>query len=89
MLIPTLILFAVNVFFLSIIISISCVKYKDLDMILEHLMRIIFLINSIIWMPNIVPAKSLFLKINFLYPYVEIFRLPFNWKFLIIQCIGL
>ena len=81
MLIPTLILFAINVFFLSVIISVSCVKFKDLDMILEHFMRIIFLITPIIWMPDIIPAKSLFLKINFLYPYVEIFRLPLTGIF--------
>ncbi len=76
MLIPTLLLFSVNVFFLSIIISVLCVKFKDLDMILEHLMRIIFLITPIIWMPEILPEKSIFLKLNFLYPYVEIFRSP-------------
>ena len=81
MLIPTLILFSINVFFLSIIISVLCVKFKDLDMILEHIMRIIFLITPIIWMPEILPEKSLFLKINFLYPYVEIFRSPLIGNF--------
>jgi ABC-type polysaccharide/polyol phosphate export permease len=81
MIIPTLFLFSLNIFFLSIIISILSVRYKDFEMILEHIMRILFLITPIIWMPSIIPDKSIFLKANILYPYVEIFRLPLQGTF--------
>ena len=76
LLIPTMLIYLLNMFFISILISILSTRYKDLEMVIEHLLRIIFLMTPIIWLPTIFSEESMFIKYNFLYHYLEIFRAP-------------
>jgi ABC-type polysaccharide/polyol phosphate export permease len=64
-----------NLFFLSIIIGIVCLRFRDAPLIIASIMQIMFFISPILWKPESLGEKGLLIaKINPIYHLIEIMR---------------
>jgi lipopolysaccharide transport system permease protein len=68
----------ISAFFISYILSLVCLRYRDLHYLIQSLMQLIFFFTPIMWKPDQIESKvTLFVvKPNIIYHYVEIIRSP-------------
>lgn len=89
-LIPGLLLISLNLFFLGLIISFFCTRYRDMQPVLTSLMNLFFFITPIVWHPDQLSGqRRLLAELNPLAIYVDLIRAPvlgqmpslFEWGF--------
>ncbi len=51
-------------------------RFRDLPPIINSVMRLLFLVTPIIWMPELVPERARMLELNPLFHYMEVVRAP-------------
>lgn len=91
--IPGLLLLTLNLGWISIILGIVCSRFRDLTQIVISILQIFFYVTPIIWMPNLLPARTsvMMLDPNPFYHLLAIIRQPLlghsptllNWSFCI------
>ena len=70
-------LFLIALFGASILISLLCTKYRDMTMVFQNLLMIIFYFTPILWLPKNLPSEYKWLAdINPIYIFIEIVRAP-------------
>ena len=76
--IPGLILFVWNIFWISMLLSTFCTRFRDMPPIVGSLLQVFFYITPIIWMPNSLNPRSasLFVDPNPMYHILQIVRAP-------------
>ena len=76
--IPGFIILCVNLFWLSIVISFLCARYRDCKQIVDAFVLILFYISPVIWMPTALSPKSsvFILAPNPAYHLISIVRSP-------------
>lgn len=73
---PALILLLINCLWMSLILGIICVRFRDLPMVITNLMFLLFLVTPIFWRPEVVGDRRFIVDANPLYHFIEILRQP-------------
>ena len=76
LLIPALVLIVLNGAFLTMILGPLCARFRDIPLIMQSLVQIVFFMTPIIWDPILVPDRAIFLQANPFFHFVEIVRDP-------------
>lgn len=71
-----IIILSLNLFFLSIIISIICSRYRDLPMLINTIMASMFLVSPILWKKEEIGKFQDFIHLNPIAAYIDIIRDP-------------
>lgn len=76
--IPGLFLVILNLTWISIVLGVVCSRFRDLTQIVASILQIFFYITPIIWMPNLLPARTsvMLLDPNPFYHLLAIVREP-------------
>lgn len=95
--IPGLLLLTLNLGWISIILGIVCSRFRDLTQIVISVLQIFFYVTPIIWMPNLLPARTsvMMLDPNPFYHLLAIIRRPLlgqaptllNWSFCLLMAL--
>jgi lipopolysaccharide transport system permease protein len=72
----SLCLIVANVFWVGVLLSILCTRYRDVFEIVTNIIRVMFLLTPIIWFPHMVNSRTLLLDLNPFYHLIEVFRGP-------------
>lgn len=76
LIIPGFILFVVNVYWISLLVSIICTRFRDMSPIINSCMQIAFFVTPISWMPKLLDPNSSILKFNVFVSLLDIVRAP-------------
>ena len=73
-----LIVLILNLFWIGIILSIICSRYRDFNEIILNSLQIIFYATPILWSTNVIPDKflNLYITYNLFYHFIEVIRSP-------------
>ena len=73
-----LILLVLNLFWIGIILSIICSRYRDFSEIILSFLQIIFYATPILWSTNVIPDRFLeiYITYNLFYHLIEVIRSP-------------
>ncbi len=70
-------LFVVNAAWVGLLMGILATRYRDVPEIVNNVVRIMFFLSPILWMPEMAgEARSLILELNPFYHFIEIVRAP-------------
>ena len=76
MVLPALVLIILNGFFGAMILAPLCARFRDIPMIVQSVVQIVFFMTPILWDPKLVPQRAIFLQANPFYHFIEIIRDP-------------
>lgn len=76
MFLPALVLIVLNGFFGTMILAPLCARFRDIPMIIQSVVQIVFFMTPILWDPSLVPQRAVFLQANPFYHFIEIIRDP-------------
>ena len=76
MFLPALVLVVLNGFFVTMILAPLCARFRDIPMIVQSVVQIVFFMTPILWDAKQVPERALFLQANPFYHFIEIIRDP-------------
>ena len=74
--IPGLALLCLNGVWVGLLLGIISARFRDVPPIVESMVRILFFVTPIIWMPELMPRRAFVLDFNPLYHLVEVVRAP-------------
>jgi ABC-2 type transport system permease protein len=74
--IPALALILVNGLWVGLLLGLLSARFRDIPMIVASIVQVVFFVTPIIWMPDMVPGRALFLVANPFYHFVSILRDP-------------
>jgi ABC-type polysaccharide/polyol phosphate export permease len=70
-------LFIVNAVWVGLLMGILATRYRDVPEIMNNVIRIVFFLTPILWMPEMAGgARSLILELNPFYHFIELIRAP-------------
>ena len=77
-LIPGLFVLMVNMFWLALLLSVFCTRFRDMPQIVNSLIQVFFYITPVIWMPDSLSARSASLLVdpNPVYHLIQLVRAP-------------
>ena len=74
---PAFLLVMANVFFITLLVSIFCGRYRDMAQVLNSIMSLLFFVTPIIWKIDQLPeARRAFVDWNIFATYLELLRQP-------------
>jgi len=73
---PALILVLLNCLWVSLLLGILCVRFRDIPMIVTNFMFLLFLATPVFWRPEVVKDRQFIVDFNPLYHFIEIVRQP-------------
>lgn len=78
LLIPGMVLFVWNMFWITLLLGTLCTRFRDMHQIVNSLLQVFFYITPIIWMPNTLNPRSasLLVEPNPVYHLVQVVRAP-------------
>ncbi len=65
-----------NLFWLGLLVSLICTRFRDINQLVSNALQIIFFATPIVWMANSLNSRSYLLELNFFYHLIEVVRLP-------------
>ena len=74
--VPGLILLCLNVIWAGLLLGIVSARFRDVPPIVASVVRILFFVTPIIWMPELMPGRAFVLDFNPFYHLVELVRAP-------------
>ncbi|MBE7216960.1 MAG: ABC transporter permease [Caulobacteraceae bacterium] len=74
--IPGLLLLVANTYWMSLLIAIVCLRFRDVAQIVIYTIQIMLFLTPILWLPTSVRANNPALLYNPLYHLLAIFRVP-------------
>ena len=74
--VPGLILLCLNVIWAGLLLAIVSARFRDVPPIVASVVRILFFVTPIIWMPELMPGRAFVLDFNPFYHLVELVRAP-------------
>lgn len=76
-LVSGLLIFLLNCLWMMMILSLVCVRYRDVSNVVQNILQIAFYLTPVIWMPSAVAeAYSRFITFNPLFHILQVIRLP-------------
>lgn len=76
MLIPGLLLIAVNSVWVAMLLGIICTRFRDIPQIVASIMQASFFMTPIIWKPELLAKRVVLLRGNPFYHFIELVRAP-------------
>lgn len=73
---PALLLVLANAVWLATLLAIAAARFRDLTEIVNSLLRLVFFLTPVIWLPDMVGMRARFIEINPFYHFVELLRGP-------------
>jgi len=73
---PSLLLWLFDAFAITLLLGPICARFRDVPPIINSLLQIAFFITPIIWKPELIGPKAVWLPLNPFYALVEILRAP-------------
>ena len=75
---PGFFLLVVNLLWMSLLLGIICIRFRDLGQIVNSVLQIFFYITPIIWLPSLLPERTslMILEPNLFYHLLQIVRAP-------------
>lgn len=76
--IPGALVFCWNMFWISLLLGTFCTRFRDMPQIVNSVLQVFFYVTPIIWMPNVLNARSasLLVEPNPVYHLLELVRAP-------------
>jgi len=74
--IPGLVLMIANMYWVSLIISVVCLRFRDIGQIVIYSTQLALFVTPIIWMPNQIRVGSPFIRFNPIYHLISLVRGP-------------
>ena len=74
--VPGLVLLCLNGIWAGLLLGIICARFRDVPPIVASVVRILFFVTPIIWMPELMPGRAFVLDFNPFYHLVEVVRAP-------------
>ena len=67
-----------NMFWISLLLGVSCTRFRDMPQIVNSLIQVFFYITPVIWMPNALSSRSASLLVdpNPVYHLIQLVRAP-------------
>jgi ABC-type polysaccharide/polyol phosphate export permease len=83
-------------YFAAIALSPICARFRDIPLVVQSLMQVIFFLTPIFWMPSAVSHRPMFTQANPFYHMIELVRAPLlghealaiNWQVALWCCVG-
>lgn len=83
-------------YFLVIALGPLCARFRDIPLVIQNVMQVIFFLTPIFWMPNAVSHRPMFAVANPFYHLIELVRAPLlgnepsllNWQVALWCCAG-
>lgn len=76
LLLPGLMLYFINAFWITSCLSIICTRFRDIEQIVPSILTILFFMTPIIWKMGWSGKRAIFVYSNPLYHFIEILRAP-------------
>jgi lipopolysaccharide transport system permease protein len=73
---PGLLLWALDAVMVSLLLGAVCARFRDVPPIVGSVMQIAFFVSAIIWTPDQVGGKVIWLQLNPFFALIEIVRAP-------------
>ena len=73
---PGLALVCVSCVWAGLLLAIVSARFRDVPPLVASLMRVMFFLTPIIWMPSLLPGRALLLEFNPFYHFLELVRAP-------------
>ena len=73
---PGLVLLCLNGIWVGLLLGIISARFRDVAPIVASIVRILFFVTPIIWMPELMPGRALVLDFNPFFHFVEVVRAP-------------
>lgn len=76
LILPAFVLLTINIYWISLFVSIICARFRDMGQIISSCMQIAFFITPVSWMPKLLDQYSKIIKFNFFASLLDIVRSP-------------
>ena len=76
LLIPALVIVLINGMWVGLLIGLFGVRFRDVPMVVQSVVQVLFFVTPIIWRPEMLPGRAVLLNLNPFYHFVEIIRGP-------------
>jgi lipopolysaccharide transport system permease protein len=76
LLVPGLALVAVNAFFVALFLGMLCARFRDIAPIVGSVMQLAFFMSPVLWKPELLGARAVWLPLNPFYALMETIRGP-------------
>ncbi|TCZ66149.1 ABC transporter permease [Roseicella aquatilis] len=76
LILPGLVLVAVNAFFLSLFLGMVCARFRDIAQIVASVMQLAFFMSPVLWKPELLEDRAKWLPLNPFYTVMETVRGP-------------
>ncbi|MFA6963992.1 ABC transporter permease [Bosea sp. (in: a-proteobacteria)] len=76
LIVPGAVLLLANMFWISLLLSIVCARFRDLTQIVSSILQLSFFLTPIIWNPRTQHAPSWIVDLNPLYALIQLLRAP-------------
>ena len=73
---PGLALLCLNGVWMGLLFGLVSARFRDIPPVMDSIVRIFFFVTPIIWMPELLPDRTVLLDFNPFYHYVELVRAP-------------
>lgn len=73
---PAVLIFLVNGLWISLLFGLLSARFRDVPLIIGSIVQVLFFLTPVIWRPEMLPDRALFLQLNPFYHMVEILRAP-------------
>ncbi|MCG6986116.1 MAG: ABC transporter permease [Thiocapsa sp.] len=74
--VPALFMLLVNGFWIALFFGLLSARFRDVPLIIASIVQVLFFLTPVIWRPDMLPDRALFLDLNPFYHMVEILRAP-------------
>ena len=78
--VPGLILLCLNGVWIGLLFGLVSARFRDIPPIMDSIVRIVFFITPIIWMPELLPERAMLLNFNPFFHFLELVRSPLLGK---------
>jgi ABC-2 type transport system permease protein/lipopolysaccharide transport system permease protein len=73
---PALLILLINGFWIALFFGLLSARFRDVPLIIGSIVQVLFFLTPVIWRPEMLPDRALFLQLNPFYHMVEIVRAP-------------
>lgn len=74
--VPGLALLCLNGLWMGLLFGLISARFRDVPPIMDSIVRILFFVTPIIWMPELLPDRAVLLDLNPFYHFLELVRAP-------------
>ena len=74
--VPGLVLLCLNGLWMGLLFGLISARFRDMPPIMDSIVRILFFVTPIIWMPELLPDRAVLLNFNPFYHFLQLVRAP-------------